>query len=476
MCIHNDVHERKTGESMLTEADLHALSTGWRPKDNYEVQEYNKYYNTWDIVTYLKIDMQTIYLNAIIDMQSADKVLLYFVYRKSKEEKNIFEARTTNETKDEALSVILRNTGLDYNLLLHTLTFQNLPKAIQKDILTLDPEAETSSSYFDDEEKLYDILKDKKTLTHEDVEQLTDLVIDSIPWEYTKFVSDKGLNFSSILFQGYFADIPLFVFAEKLAKKLRISYENEEKLKDKLSKLPNLKQELRDVVYDEVSAGIFSTDYVPLCNSGGYATCNDADTKLPHREVMDVWMKEKAKTRVYLDKYIANGKLVLEERHKELFTIRRHYTVITGESLYYLDEELPFTTDYKKQVEKMMVFGHLVVFIKRREFMQNYAEISYFSTFLQKVSRLLEVDLGFMSDVYITNMQAEIDFMNHNLERISEAMEGEIYSSLNIKHPMEIFMDDIKIRTSGVVGVRNEAIERAEKEIGEYFKTKWESL
>lgn len=476
MCIHDDVHERKTGKRNLTDADLHALSYSWKPKDNFEVQEYNKYYHTWDVVSYLKIDMQTIYLNTIIDIQSADKVLLYFVYRKTQEHKNIFEARSTEATNELALSEILRNTGLDYNLLLHTLTFQNLPKEIQKDILALDPEAETSSSYFDDEEKLYDILKDKKTITHEEVEQLTELVMDSIPWEYTKFMSDKGLNLTTILFQGYFADIPILSFAKKLAKKLHIEYKNEEEMKDVLAKVPNLKHEFKEIIRDEISDGIFSRDYIPLCNSEGYATCNDVDTKLPHKEVMEIWMKEKAKTRKYLEKYIASGKIVVEERYKELFTVRKHYKVVTGESLYYLDEELPFVADYKKQVEKMMVFGHLVVFIKYREFMDSYRELLYFGTFLEKVSKILEVDLSFMSEGYISNVKNEIESMNTKLVHIAEVMEVEMHSTNDSTYHMEIFVDDMKIPTENLEGVRNEGIEKAEKKIGEHFRMKWENL
>lgn len=476
MCIHNEIHERKTGESMLTKADLHALSTGWRPNDNFEVQEYNKYYHTWDVVSYLKIDMQTIYLNAIIDMQSADKVLLYFVYRKAKEQKNIFETRSDDATNELALSEILRNTGLDYNVLLHKLTFENLPPEVQKDILALDPEAETSSSYFDDEEKLYDILKDKAALTHEEKESLTELIMDSIPWDYAKFISDKGLNFASILFQGYFADIPILVFAKKLAKKLHIDCKDEEEMKNNLSKIPDLKSQFREIVYDEISNGIFFRDYIPLCNSGGYATCNDADTKLPHHEVMEVWMKEKAKTKKYLEKYVASGKLIIEERYKELFTIRKHYKVITGESLYYLDEKLVFAEDYKKQVEKMMVFGHLIVFIQHRDFMQSYRELLYFVTFLKKLSRILEVDVSFLGDDYVSNVKNEIESMNTKLVHIAEAMEVEMYSGNDTKYHMEIFMDNMKIPTENLEGVRNEGIEKAEKEIGGYFKTKWEDL
>ena len=148
--------------------------------------------------------------------------------------------------------------------------------------------------------------------------------------------------------------------------------------------------------------------------------------------------------RGFIKKYIASGKLVVEERYKELFTVRKHYKVITGESLYYLDEDLSFISDYKKQVEMMTVFGHLVVFIKYREFMESYHELIYFGTFIEKVSKILEIDLSFISEGCMSNVKDEIESMNTKLVHIAEVMEVEMHSTNDITHHMEIFIDGMK--------------------------------
>ena len=470
MCIHDEINEMKTGVKSLTPADLHALSSGWNPRDNYEVQEFNKYYNAWDVIKLLKIDVQTTYLNTIIDIRSMERVLAYLMY--SKELKNLLAGKGFD---DEGLSEVLRNTGLDYNILLHRLTFDGLPPKVQKDILALDPDAETSTQYFDHEEKLYYILNEKTALTQEEVNTLTDIIVDSVPWEYLNLITDRGLNFMNILFNGYFASIPLIVFAEKLAKKFRIEYENEDELKEKVAKVPNIKHELRTLIHDEIQGGLFFRDYAPLCNSATYETCSGTDTKLPHHELMELWMKEKAKQRDFLQWYIDSGKLVVEDRQKELFTVSKYYKSITGESLYYLDEELPFVSDYKKQVEKLLILGCLLIFIKRRPFLQYYAELLYFDVFLEKTSKIFEIDLAFYGDNYTNVIKEEINLLNEQLVIITEKVEEGLYMKDDIRHHAEIYIHDMQISVDDVTPMVNHSLELSEKKISESFRN-WKSM
>jgi hypothetical protein len=467
MCIHDEINEMNTGVKSLTPADLHALSSGWSPRDNYEVQEFNKYYNAWDVIKLLKIDVQTTYLNTIIDIRSMERVLAYFMY--SKEPKNLLAGKGFD---DEGLSEILENTGLDYNLLLHRLTFDALPPKVQKDILALDPDAEMSTQYFYHEEKLYGILNGKTVLTPEEVDTLTDIIVDSIPWEYLNLVTDRGLNFMDILFNGYFASIPLVVFAEKLAKKFHIEYENEDDLKAKVAKVPNIRHELRTLIHDEIQGGLFFRDYAPLCNSPTYETCNGVDTKLPHHEIMELWMKEKAKQRDFLQGYINSGKLVIEDRQKELFTLRKYYKSITGESIYHLDEELPFISDYKKQVEKLLVLGCLLAFIKKRQFLQYYAELLYFNVFLEKASKIFEIDLSFYGDTYTNVIKEEVNLLNEQLLIISEKVEEGLYMEDDIRYHAEIYIHDMQISTD-VTPMTNHYLGLAEKKVDESFRGWW---
>ena len=43
--IKNDIHRDKTGEHILSESDVYALSDSWSPKTSAEAESYNKYWH-----------------------------------------------------------------------------------------------------------------------------------------------------------------------------------------------------------------------------------------------------------------------------------------------------------------------------------------------------------------------------------------------------------------------------------------------
>jgi hypothetical protein len=188
---------------------------------------------------------------------------------------------------------------------------------------------------------------------------------------------------------------------------------------------------------------------------------------------MEVWVKEKIKQRDFLQGYIDNGKLVIEDRQKELFTIRKYYKSITGESLYYLDEELPFISDYKKQIEKLLVLGCLIAFIKRRPFLQYYAELLYFNVFLEKASKIFEIDLTFYGDSYTNVTKEEVNLLNEQLVIICEKVEEGLYMKNGIRHHAEIYIHDMQISVDDVAPVTNHCLELAEKKVDGSFRGWW---
>jgi hypothetical protein len=188
---------------------------------------------------------------------------------------------------------------------------------------------------------------------------------------------------------------------------------------------------------------------------------------------MELWMKEKTKQEKFLQGYIDSGKLVIEDRQKELFTIRKYYKSITGESLYYLDEELPFVNDYKKQVEKLLVLGCLLTFIKRRPFLQYYAELLYFNVFLEKASKIFEIDLAFYGDTYTNVIKEEVNLLNEQLIIIAEKVEEGLYMKGDVRHHAEIYIHDMQISVDDVTPVTNRCLELAEKKVDESFRGWW---
>ncbi len=469
MCIHEEIHEMQTGVKSLNSADIYALSTGWKTKHRHEVEEYNKYFHTWEALRYLKIDMQTTYLNAIIDVQHAETTCMYVKYENTGGFMRAIEKLLTDEDKEKALSLILQNTGLDYESLIHKMAFENLSSEVQADMLALDPDCNTNYSYFSEEEKLSEIMKDKTKLTDEEIKKITDLIFDAIPWDYMKFVVDHKMGISSAFFEGYFASIPVLFFVRKLASKFNVQYSDEEDMKEKVYQLPNIQHEFKTIIHEEITKGLLFKESIPLCNSGDYATCNKIDTKLKHHEVLEQFIAEKNKTRTYLQKYVDEGKLVTEDRYKELFGIRKYYKSIGGEGLYYLGEDIKFVNDYKIQVDNIMMFGYMIFLIKRGIFMECYSELLAFDDLLTQCSTLLEVDLLFMSEHYVETLKEKIKYINQHIRTVHDKIDGEIYSQKDIQFYMETYVQDFEFKTEEVEPRNNSSLNAINKRLRELW-------
>src|SRR5579859_6561281 len=66
LMVADSVSEERTGKRILTEAEKHALGEGWRPDNNDQVDEYNRYNQGWKIIGCSELDAQTTFMNAQI--------------------------------------------------------------------------------------------------------------------------------------------------------------------------------------------------------------------------------------------------------------------------------------------------------------------------------------------------------------------------------------------------------------------------
>ena len=102
---------------MLSDAEIVALSKSWKPKDNFEVREYNIYHESWEIIRLLPIDAQTNFLNAVIALESASSLCLLAIYHNNDHFRSLVRKKVGEEYLEEALCLILANTGIEYRLL-----------------------------------------------------------------------------------------------------------------------------------------------------------------------------------------------------------------------------------------------------------------------------------------------------------------------------------------------------------------------
>lgn len=256
LLVADDVSRERDKKALLTEADKHALSEGWTPKDNNEVKEYNLYNEGRRNIAFGELDAQTTYLNATVGFLRASKYISYILFKNrfTKETKTIkegianraidsligkYDIETIKDTiegealKDqltkgkpaillegeaneialnnklnkhnEALNLVLGYLGLELDYTIYLYAFELAGEQLQKDLLALYPDAKTERSYLEQEEIIYNLFNGKDKLSQTDKEKLAELIADEC---FNKYSGEWS-------FSGYFADIPLLEVLNK---------------------------------------------------------------------------------------------------------------------------------------------------------------------------------------------------------------------------------------------------------------------
>ncbi len=470
--VHNQVIKGKTGETNLSDADKKALQN-WRAKNNYEAKEYNRYNDGWTILSYARLDAQTVYLNAVISLLYADKLVNFALWtdyeNKSMDYLKRLEKFDFEIDNDMALEIILNNSGLELDKVIYGCAFENLSDDLKNDMKILYPDIETESGYLDQEEIVSSLFGGKDQLTVEAKEKLANLIIEPCRNIYADAIKEKGLKCDDWYLQGYYADLPVIEIAKKWAVDNKIYTkqvidELETKKSDEMEKLliekmkeyaekqaTDIGELLKKTVLEWLDDGLFVTNYAPLCHSKDKETCNGSDTVLPHNKIFAEWIKAKTKAQTTIQNLIDIGKLKVENRNKEFLKIKETLKIITGKSLYSLEDDYVFAKEYKKQAEAFKLIGSLVIFLNQGDFLKEYATILGFGEIFKLLSKVYEIDLVIKINERIALFKVGIDQQNERLRHIADNMEMAIYKEFNITFHTRIFIDDMKIDIEKIV-------------------------
>lgn len=395
LLVADDVSRERDGKALLTDADRHALSEGWTPKDNNEVKEYNLYNEGRRNIAFGELDAQTTYLNATVGFLRASKYISYILFKNrfTKETKTIkegianktidsligkYDIETTKDTiegealkdqltKDkpdiilegeaneialnnklnkhnEALNLVLGYLGLELDYTIYLYAFELAGEELQKDLLALYPDAKTERSYLEQEEIIYNLFNGKDKLSQTDKEKLAELIADEC---FNKYSGEWS-------FSGYFAGIPLIEIVRKWADNNKINYvvsdslntpEGKELRKEKLTAkiLPEKltayakenKREIKDIITETILKWLdedLMDEYTPLFKSDKKATCNEQDTKLTHKEIFKKWLDVKAKATETIQGLIDKGELKTERKIREHKRLKNLYLKLAQET------------------------------------------------------------------------------------------------------------------------------------------------
>lgn len=459
LVIRNEAHERKTGKNLVTEADIVALTTSWKPRDYKEAEQYNKYLEVWNMFGRLEIDMQTSYLMSQLSIARLEQIAQMFYYKRDspKQREHFLSRVIPDDHTKEFRNFFLQHSGFEYDRLVHLYTFYSLPKKLQQDILLLDPSVTSDHSYFLAEEQLAHILTGKQSLSEKEVDVLSKIVIDSVPWGQEANFSVVKISVKEVIFKTHFAGYSLLNFGKRLASRNNITYKTEDELHVELAKLPDLKYKLEGIVRDTIREGLFFNEYTPLCNSAGYLTF-EGETELRHDEIMRRWIKAKDKTVNLLQQHIASGDLALKKRPTKFFEVSLNKTFITGESLLRSNIKLPFIEDYKNQFADVTLYSYPAFLIQESSVFESYSHLLEFKTVTEKMSEIIGEDLSEKALKHLAEISDSINTLNFYLRHIDDYIQEFIYTQGSIKYPLQTFLPDPSITLQNLTPKKNEGL------------------
>ena len=442
--IKNRIYEDRTGKSILNNADKESLSRGGTDYTQRDVNDYNKYIYLWKTFDLLQIDMQLLMGSVQLEFANFEKILLLYHYRKNPAHIERVLDNQYSEECEKGIDFIIENTGLDHERVLHRLTFLELPRKIQNDLINIDYYSQWEPEYLNQEEQLSEILKDKKELSNGDVTVLTDLIISSLSWDREEKMNLHKLNFSDLIFNGHFGGYPIINFGIKLAEKYNISFENTSDLKNKLSQVSNLKNKLEDIVYESIKEGLFFDEYIPLCNSENHETYTEK-IKLQHKEIFRLWIETKRKIEKKMEKIIENNRLVVEERTEKILDMNYTKTIITGTSLYYAKSSIDFIDKYKKQADSLRIYGSLFNLLAEQEFPKKYGYILAYQDIVSEVSKIVGMKAVNTDTEYLKQIELLSSDVNKLLVSIADNVTEFIYSDSNRNFHIETFFENYNV-------------------------------
>lgn len=487
--------KERDGKALLTEADKHALSEGWTPKNNEEVREYNRFNEGWKNVAYAEMDAQTTYLQATNSFLRASKYISYIIQKnrhdlkdktiKSKIADKVIETILKKEDETKALNLVLGYLGLELDYTIYLYAFELAGEELQKDLIALYPDAKTERDYLEQEEIIYNLFNGKDKLSRTDKEKLAELIADEC---FNKYSGEWG-------FDGYFSNLPLFellgkwaFYYKEMPKKPEDLYkhfkgepykdEGEEmadcfnaikkELTPKLTAYAEkhnttIRELLKDTIIKWLDDGLFIKDFTPLYLSEDKATCNEQDTKLTHKEVFKKWLDVKAEATKTIQGLIDKGELKTEKKTREYKRLKNLLlrlaqetgqdrqdtpitetkTIITGESLYNLKGDFNFVKDLREQAEDFKLLGALVLFLRECRFVKDYSTLLAFELLFKELSKTFETDLTYSIKKWVASFREDLDFLKLEFLMLGDDIIQANYKDDRVYYLSESYIEDL---------------------------------
>jgi hypothetical protein len=226
--VHNNVHKDKTGKGILSDAEFRSIAELWRPKNNYEVKEYNKYKKTSELEISMRMDAQIYLYRSENNLLKAHRVLDRRVFGYTELNDLTKHDRAKDHVSESAsINLLTQHSYLVYDELVHKITFAHLPDNIQKDLIILDEEVRSDLTYLKDEVLLYELFGNTTALNDNQKKALVNIVYPAIYSE--QFKNIRGCKEKhGFKFRHFFAGLAVIEILYKCADYLYVTYDKKD--------------------------------------------------------------------------------------------------------------------------------------------------------------------------------------------------------------------------------------------------------
>lgn len=472
--VHNDLHREKTGKDILSDAQIRTITHNWTGHSG-EINEYNRYAGIARLESTMRMDALMFATNAELALVKNQRVLTHCLDETKRSTKLLTQEITKGVTEEESIRFATTHTYLDYQAVLHTFTFFNLPQAVQADLLILDESVSHSRQYLENEVILFEMFKSGK-LSKKNKERLIDTIFSRLYYDGIRKLR-RGTERDCFLVGGYFAELPLTEVVNRVAHDTHIKWKDrdqDEILDDIESCTKREDVTMEHLTRESLSAwlddGLFTSDFVPIFNSDRHDTWN-GDTKQSHKELFALWCDELEKSKQYFEGLFSTRKLKLKKVEINILGGVIPVEMITGDSLYACREDMEFVREYKQQLEKILQYTNLALFIEKyAKPIKNYQTLCTFKGLAQEVGTIFDADLGTMYDELIKSYKEEAMLLNHELRKLTDAATEHLYKNIKDSPRYELHITD------GKFGFELEGSEGTSDGIVEQYREEFKKL
>lgn len=446
MLVRNGAHKEKTGKDMLSESQLHALTQGWSPRMG-SVHEYNKYVGVARLESSMRADAHLFAYRAELALVRNQRILSYCLADPKRINKANNDEMQKGISEEESINFATAHTYLEYRHTIHTFTFFNLPFEVRKDLAILDESVAFNKRYLEEEVLLYERLKDGK-LSKKDKEILIEMIFSRLYYDGIRKMR-KGTEKDGFMVGDFFADLPLKEVMHKVADDTGIKWNegDEEKLLEDIETYTTeqgvtMEQLTKETLNTWLDDGLFTKDFIPMFASNQHNTWS-GDTKKSHNELFAIWYEELEKSKKYFSGLFSARKLKRQEAEMTMLGETRVVEMITGESLYACREDLEFVQEYKKQVNMVLPFSNLVLFIEKyAKPVRNYITLCQFKKLGSEIADIFDADFVEQYDSLIESYRDEVNLVNYDLARLTDMATEHLYKNAEEDIRYEIHIND----------------------------------